>query len=202
MTTFAEMQTKVNDLTKRPELVALTNSAIRMATIRAHQVDFFSRDQSNSLLVYTPYSGNEIYTDIPTIYSTFPRLRTPDFLQILDATSGVPVENLEYIGDYKNFWDNEGCLKRSVFTMLGGTLRFRSLSNTGKAQFYIYQNPITTDAGYASWIADLYPEELAMWAAAIVWMRSGFQEIAQQVNSTQVEAFKAMLVESHLISKI
>ena len=39
--TFAEMQSAVNDLTKRPELVAVTNLAIRTATLRAHAVDMF-----------------------------------------------------------------------------------------------------------------------------------------------------------------
>jgi len=202
MTTFAEMQTKVNDLTKRPELVALTKLAIRMATVRAHQVDFFSRDQRNILLTYTPYNSGEIYTDITTIYSTLPLMRTPDFIQILDATSGLPLEILEYVVDYKNFWDNEGCLKGSVFTLLGATLRFRSLSNTGKAQFYVYQNPSVDDVGYGSWIADMYPDEVAAWAAAIVWMRSGYQEIAKQMNSDIIEPFKSMLVESHLTSKV
>lgn len=202
MTTFAEMQTKVNDLTKRPELVALTNLAIRMATTRAHQVDFFSRDQRNILLTYTPYVTNELYTDITTIYSTLPQLRTPDFIQILDATSLVPSEVLEYVVDYKYFWDNEGMLKGSVFTMLGETLRFRSLSNTGKAQFYIYQNPVVDSTGYNSWIADMYPDEVAGWAAAIVWSRSGFQEIAKQWLDTVITPFREMLVESHLTSKV
>jgi len=203
MTTFADMQAQVNIYTKRPELVELTNTAIRMATLRAHQVDFFSRDQANIPLTYTPYTSGQIFVDIPNIYTLTSNLRTPNSLQSLDATSLIPVEFLEYVDDYKNFWDNEGCLKRSVYTLLGNTLRIRSITNTGKLQFYYFQNPVVAGPiAYASWIADLYKEDLAMWAAAIVWMRSGYQEIAQQVNITQIEAFKQMLVESHLTVKI
>lgn len=202
MTTFAEMQVQVNTYTKRPELVTLTDSAIRMATLRAHQVDFFSRDQANIQMTYTPYVSGEIFVDIPNIYTLTTNLRTPDILQSLDATSLLPTEFLEYVDDYKHFWDQDNCLKRSVYTLLGNTLRLRSLANTGKLQFYYYQNPVVTSAAYASWIADLYKEELAMWAAAIVWMRSGYQEIAKQVNTDNIEPFKSMLVESHLMSKI
>lgn len=202
MTDFVEMQTQVNIYTKRPELVTLTDSAIRMATLRAHQVDFFSRDQTNIPMTYVPATSNQIFVDEPNIYTLTSFLRTPDILQVLDTTTLIPVEMLEFVTDYKNFWDNEGCLKPSVYTLLGNTLRFRSLSNTGKLRFYYYQNPVVTSAAYNSWIADLYKEELAMWAAAIVWMRSGFQEIAQQVQINHIEPFKAMLVESHLISKV
>lgn len=202
MTTFVEMQGLVNSFTKRPELVTLTNNAIRMATLRAHQVDMFPRDVGNALLTYTPYSGNEIYVDIPNIWDSTPLLRTPNFLQSLDASSGVPKEILGHVVDYKDFWDEWNCLKNSVFTLLGETLRLRSLANTGKAQFYYYKNPNVTDVGYSSWIANLHAEELAMWAAAIVWMRSGFQEIAQQAQLNSITPFKEMLVASYLSSKV
>lgn len=202
MTTFAAMQALVNANTKRPELVTLTDNAIRMATLRAHQVDFFSRDQFNVPLTYVPLLANEQYKDIPNIYTTIPNFRTPDFIQALDATTLVPCENLEYVVDFKDFWNEWNDLRASVFTMLGNTLRIRSLADTGRLQFYYYGNPVVSSIGYSSWIADLYPEELAMWAAAIVWMRSGFQEIAQQTQVNQILPFKDMLVTSHLSSKV
>lgn len=202
MTTFADMQTQVIANTKRPELVTLTDSAIRMATLRAHQVDFFSRDQGNSQLTYTVPSSGQPYVDIPNIYTTVPQLRTPDFLQSLDTTTLYPSENLEYVVDFKNFWDEYNVLRQSVFTLLGSTLRVNSAANTGKFQFYFYNNPVVTDAGYSSWIADLYKEELAMWAAAIIWMRSGFQEIAASTQRDVILPFKELLVTSHLSSKV
>ena len=201
MTTFAEMQTEVIANTKRPELVALTDSAIKMATLRAHHVDFFPRDVGNSLLTYTVPSGNELWVDVPTIFTTIPTLRTPDWIQGEDATTFVPNENLEYVVDFKNFWDEYNCIRSSVFTLMGDTLRIRCLSPTGRARFFYYKNPIVTSVGYSSWIADMHKEELAKWAAAIVWMRSGFQEIAAQMSGT-ITDFKSLLVESYLSSKV
>lgn len=202
MTTFADMQAAVIAQTKRPELVAVTDSAIRMATLRAHQVDFFPRDQANVQLTFAVLGNNQIFVDIPDIYTQVPRIRTPDFVQSLDVNTLMPNEILEYVVDYKNFWDEYNELKSSVFTMLGNTLRIRSLANSGKAQLYFYQNPDTSTATYNSWIADLYKEELALWAAAIVWQRSGFQEIAAGIQTNNVLPFKDMLVSSHLSSKV
>lgn len=201
-TTFQDMRDLVNAQTKRPELVTLTDSAIRLATLRAHQVDFFSRDQASSVLTYTPPTTNEIFVDIPDIYTVVGRLRTPDFVHIEDLTTLLPTEQLEYAVDYKNFWNAENELKQSVFTLLGTSLRIRAYASTGRCRFYYYLNPVVSSVGYSSWIADEYPEELALWAAAIIWMRSGFQEIANSTQRDIIVPFKDMLVTSHLTSKV
>jgi hypothetical protein len=201
MTTFAEMQAEVIANTKRPELVTLTDSAIKMATLRAHHVDFFPRDSANALLTYTVPVGNEFFTDIPDIFTLVPQLRTSAWAQGEDTTTFVPNENLEYVVEYKNFWDEYNELRSSVFTLMGETMRMRFLAPTGRARLYYYKNPIVTSGGYSSWIADLHKEELAKWAAAIVWQRSGFQEIAASMQAT-VNDLKSLLVESYLSSKV
>ena len=200
MTTFADMQEAVIVQTKRPELVTLTDSAIRMATIRAHHVDFFSRDAAEQVLTFTPDTTLQ-FTDFANIYTTVARLRTLDFMQATDITAPyTPTENLEYVNDYKDFWDQDNCLRSSVFTLRGRTLRVRFAVATGRALLNYYQNPDTTSATYSSWIADNHKEELAMWAAGIIWARTGFQEQARTAQML-VEDFKALLVESYLSSK-
>lgn len=200
MTTFADMQTAVIAQTKRPELVAITDNAIRMATLRAHNVDFFSRDEGSQLLTYTPDS-TALFVDIANIYATIARLRTPDWLQAEDIVAPYrPTENLEYVTTYKDFWDVDNLLKSSVFTLMGSTLRVKFQVQTGRAKLYYYQNPDTATATYSSWIADAHPEEVAMWAAGIIWARTGFQEQAQAVQ-TSILSFKDLLITSYLSSK-
>ncbi len=200
MTTFAEMQTAVQALTKRPELTALTDLAIRTATLRAHQVDFFPRDQASFVFTYT-VNPSEVFTDLTGIHTSIPLLRTPDFLQSEDTLTLQPSENLEYVGSFKDFWDHDNVRRTSVFTQIGSTLRCSFAGATGRARLFYWQNPDVSSAGYSSWIADLYKDELAYWAAGIVWARSGFQEIAQQAQ-LQVQGFKDLLVTSHLSSKV
>lgn len=202
MTTFQDMRDEVIGLTKRPELVSVTDLAIRVATLRAHQVDFFPRDIGTLPLAYTVPTGNVQFVDIPTIYTSAPLLRTPDFLQGLDSTTLLPSENLEYVLSYKDFWDEYNELRGSVFTQMGDTLKVRFASATGVATLYYYKNPDVAELTYSSWIADMYKQDLAQWAAAIVWNRTGFQEVGQTTMTQQVIPFQSLLVESHLTRKI
>jgi hypothetical protein len=201
MTTFAEMRTEVIANTRRPELVALTDSAIKMATLRAHHVDFFPRDVGTYPLTYTVPTGNQLFVDIASVNTLIPDLRTLDFMQGYDPITLLANENLEYVVDFKNFWDEYNDLRSSVFTTVGDTLRVRFCEATGKATIYYYKNPDVTVADYSSWIADKHKEEVARWAAAIVWQRSGFQEIAAQMQAAILD-FKSLLVESYLSSKV
>jgi hypothetical protein len=200
-TTFQDMRDEVIANTKRPELVSLTDSAIKMATLRAHHVDFFPRDATSYLLTYAVPVGNELWTDIANIYSVITNFRAPDFMQGEELVTFIPNENLEYVVDFKNFWDEYNSLRSSVFTLLGDTLRIKFVAPTGRARLFYYKNPVVTPVGYSSWIADLHKEELAKWAAAIVWARSGFQEIAATMKDT-VTDFKVILTESYLSSKV
>jgi NADH dehydrogenase/NADH:ubiquinone oxidoreductase subunit G len=64
------------------------------------------------------------------------------------------------------------------------------------------RNPNTTDLGFCSWIADSYPDEVAMWAAAIVFARSGFAEMAADFQRSHIEPFKGMLIDSHMLGNV
>lgn len=200
MATFAEMLTAVTDITKRPELVTLTKLAVRQATLRAHHVDFFPRDRDSAVFVYTvPSDGG--FVDLPSIYSTAPQLRAPEYLQSEDVATQKATENLEYTHSFKEFWDADGIRRQSVFTINGESLRCSFASVTGRARLWYFKNPIVTDAAYSSWIANAHQDEVAQWAAGIIWARTGFNEQAAQVQSS-IEAFKADLVSSYLMNKI
>ena len=167
MTTFAELfdATVVN--TKRPELVALTESCVRLATMKAHQTDFFMRDQVHQSLLYTP-DNSKVFVDILNLSTNLPRKRSISFVQSADLGNGMPTENFEW-REYSDFWDRDKCLRTSVYTEIGDTLRLRPCVQTGRFDVIYYRNPVTSPAlDYASWIADAHQEELAMWAAGLV----------------------------------
>ena len=201
-TTFQNMRDLVVANTKRPELTTLTDNAIRMATLRAHGVDFFPRDRASFVATYTVPSGVQLFVDILNVFTTAPLLRTPDCLIGQDATTLLPVEILEYIEDYKGFWDNDNQLRTSVFTQMGENLRARFASPTGRVEVHYYKNPDTAVATYSSWIANLHPEELAMWAAGIVWARAGFLDQSRVVKDEHVTPFIDFLITSYLSSKV
>lgn len=200
MTTFAELETLVIGQTRRPEIPAVTKAAIKSATLRAHHADFFPRDLNTTLLTYTPSSTAILY-DFPSIHATLVRLRSLQFLQGIDAATSAPVENLEY-RTADDLFDSDGNRRPHVYTLIGATLRIYPVQATGATNAFFFQNPDVTEAGYSSWIADTYPDELAMWASAIVFARTGFLDMANQYSENHIKPFKEMLIDSHLLGNV
>ena len=200
MTTFAEMESLVTAQTRRPDVSAITKAAIKSATLRAHHVDFFPRDLATYNLTYTPLSTSVLY-DFPNIQNTLTRLRSLKFVQSIDAVNSTPTEILSY-RDADDIYDSDGNRRLSIYTLIGATLRIYPQSATGVATAYYFQNPDTAELTYSSWIADTYPEELAMWAAGIVFARTGFLEAAKEFQDTHVKAFREMLIDSHLLGNV
>lgn len=72
---------------------------------------------------------------------------------------------------------------------------------TGAAQLVYYANPSFTATEANSWIANTYPDEIASWAAGIVFARTGFAEMAQNFQEIHVKPFKETL-DYHLLGTV
>lgn len=200
MTTLADMETLVVAQTKRPDIAAITSAAIRTATLRAHHVDFFPRDLDEGSLSYTPSSVATSYS-FPNLSSLLTRPRSLKFIQCIDSATAVPVEKLEY-RDVDDLYDSDGNRRQSTYTLVGDTLRIFPQLATGAATAFYYKNPNVNGLEYSSWIADTYPDELSQWAAAIVFARTGFAEMAADFQRTYIAPFKEMLIDSHLLGNV
>lgn len=198
MITFAEMEALVLGQTRRPEIPAITQSAIRTATLRAHHVDFFPKDLVIGQLPYLSSASSYFY-EFASLSTLLPRFRAIQLLQSVDPVSLTPVEELEF-RDIDDLYDQDGAMRAHTYTMVGDTLRVYPLAATGMLNLYHFRNPIAKSEGYSSWIADTYPDELAMWAAAIVWARTGFMEQATDAQRVHVQPFKELLISSHLFT--
>ncbi len=200
MTTYTEIETLVVEQTRRPEIATITRAAIQSATLRAHHVDFFPRDLREHALTYTPVSTAVNY-DIANIFTVIENLRAFDSVICVDAVTAAPVEQLEY-RDLNDLYDSDNVRRQSIYNLLGATLRIYPQRATGALRVCYFANPVITPVAYSSWIADVYPEQLAMWAAAIVFARTGFTEQANGMNELHVKPFKEMLIASHLLGNV
>lgn len=200
MTTFAELESLVVEQTRRPEISSVTKAAIRTATLRAHHTDFFPRDLAQGPLLYTLSSIAQFY-DFPNISQTLLRMRSLKLIHGIDAVTSAPVEQLEF-READDLFDVDGNRRQHIYTLVGDTLRVYFSAPTGAATAFFYQNPQTSEAQYSSWIADTYPDELAAWAAGIVFARTGFTEMAQQFQELHVRPFKELLISSHLLGNV
>ena len=199
MTTFAQMQSLVIAQTRRPEITDVTDAAIKSATLRAHHADFFPRDLNIGTLSYT--ANGSIFYDFSNVSSSLSRLRSIKSVQSVDSITFAPVESLEY-WDSDDIYDSDGNRRGSVYTLIGDTLRIYPVNATGATEVHYYKNPDVGSATYSSWIADTYADELAMWAAAIVFARTGFAEMAQEFNRNHIVPFKELLISSHLLGTV
>ena len=200
MTTFTEVYDATVANTKRPELVALTKTCVKLATMRAHQVDFFLRDQIFQNVGYTVDTANPLVT-INALASQLANKRAVKLVQCLDTSSLLPSENLGW-REYEDFWDKDGELRSSVYTEVGDSLVLRPAVQTGLLKVLYYKNPVVTEAAYSSWIADDYVDEIAMWAAGLLWARTGFLEQARVAQELHINTFKDLLVSSYLIGTV
>jgi hypothetical protein len=200
MTTLADMETLVLAHTRRPDIPDTTAGAIRTATLRAHHVDFFPRDLAEGPLLYTPLSTAQYYS-FDNVSTLLPRVRSVKFIRGIDSATAAPVEDLEY-REIDDLYDSCGNRRLSTYTLVGDTLRMYPQRATGSANVYYFSNPNVNGLEYSSWIADTYPDELSQWAAAIVFARTGFTEMAADFQRMYVIPFKEMLIASHLLGNV
>jgi hypothetical protein len=200
MISFAELETLVVAQTRRPEIPDVTRAAVKSAVLRAHHVDFFPRDLAIGALTY-PVSQGAIYYDVPNLSTLLPRLRALKFLEGLDNVTFQVVEKLEW-RETDDIYTPEGCRRSSAYNLIGDTLRVYPQVATGRLAPYYYTNPVVASVGFNSWLADTYPDEVAMWAAGIVFARTGFAEMARDLQETHVKPFKELLISSHLLGTV
>lgn len=200
MTTFVELYDRTVEQTRRPELQALTESAVRTSVLRAHHTDFFPADLREGAVVYTPSSTAWQY-DLPSLGTLLPRYRAIKNLIGTEAVTGRPIEQFEF-RESDDMYTTEGCRRTSVYTLLGSTLRIVPAAASGTLNVYYYENPDVTELTFSSWIADMYPDQLAMMAATAVWARTGFREQANSAEEAWNRPFKEMLINSHLLGSV
>lgn len=199
MTTFAELRELTIEQTRKPELVDITNAAIVTAVKRAHHFDFFPDDVLGVTLTYAP--TNSTIQQLANAKTLMANYRATKALFCQDSVTFQQVEQLGW-RELDDFYDVDGCLRKSIYTYVGSTLRFTPLRATGSLAAYYYANPVTTELGLASWIADTYPEQVAMMAATGVWSRTGFREMANDADDRHNKPFKQLLISSHLLGEV
>lgn len=191
---LTELQTEVYAITNRPDLADRTLSAIRAATLKIHQADYFYKDLRETGISFL----------------------TSDFLQQFDYRTVFPLwRSLSYLRRTDiNYFDNgqiyevvtpghvvdDYALNRTnVCYVAGAVLQVRSSEAFQYALLGYYANPDITLAGYSSWVALDHPFAIIYQAAANIFKSIGkdqewqawtmqAQEQLQEVRISNIEA--------------
>lgn len=185
--TFDELLAEVYSLTKRADLVVETKSAVKAATLKAHQLDFFSKD-----LYETIIEADEpayIHTiDYPAIISNFRALK---YLRKIGLTDGQPTDFIEIITP-DLVLDSYNVMRENVAYTAGRNIELRSDTLVQKIILGCYVNPIITEGSYSSWVAELYPYVIIFEAAKVLFKTIGYDEQSASYRELAAEQFILM----------
>jgi len=169
VTTFAELLEDVYSLTQRRDLVAETKLAVKAATLRAHQSDYFSKDLTETGLTFT----EKLNIQQLAPRELFPRYRALKYFRVHDGTT--PMQFLEVITP-EQVLDGYKLTRNDVVYEAGMVLQLRSSTAFEYALMGMYLNPSVTEDTYSSWIADAFPFAIIYEAAAIIYKTIGYDE--------------------------
>jgi len=189
MTTLAEILAEVYTLTNRPDLVAETTLAVKSATLKAHMTDFYSKDIHETRI--TTDTADYIQgIDYISIISNFRSLKYVRKYDLANAEVGAFLEVLEP----EEILDSYGKDKTDVCYIAGSILEIKSSTEIDNLILGCYVLPIITTAGYASWVADLYPYAIITEAARVVFKTIGYDE--------QSASFERLVAEQYALLRM
>jgi len=190
--TLTELQTEVYNLTGRSDRVAETLSAIRAATLKAHQSDYYPKDIFETAVDFGAYS----YVQAMDYRSLVPRWRALKYLRKYDPTTMIPGTMLEVIVP-ENIFDKYKMQKSDICYMAGAYLQVNSSAQDRYYLLGCYVNPDVTVTGYSSWVALDHPYYIVFDAAATVFKAIGKDDEAAAYRLLVQEQL-AMLRASNL----
>lgn len=171
---FSELVQEVMVITNRPNLLTETESAVKAATLKLHNTDFYAKD----------------------LYETGVEFPTEDYKQSLDYMQLIPnFRNLKYfrlkinhmidsgpeikVVTPEEVFDGYGRLRADIAYVAGRNLEIRASVPFKYALLGAYVNPVVTSNNYASWVALQFPYAIIHEAARRMLIMVGDMEGAR-----------------------
>jgi len=187
--TFAELLSEVYSITGRADLVTLTKSAIKSATLKAHNTDFYSKDIYETPILFDT-SDYRHSLDIISIISNYRALK---YLRKYDRATESASEFFTIITP-EEVLDKYNREHLDVCYVAGRVIEIKSSTQFDTVLIGCYVAPTIVEDNFSSWIADLYPYAIIHEAARYV-----FTSISQL---DEANGQKALVAEQYSELKI
>ena len=194
MATFAELLADVYTLTNRSDLIAETKLAVKMATLKMHQRDYFYKDIRETGIQFLASD----YTQQIDYRTLFPLYRSLKYIRKADS-SGVPGVFFDILTP-EMILDSYGVQQEDICYVAGAEIQVKSSTTFQYALIGIYQNPDIGETTYNSWVALDHPYAIVLEAAMVVLTSIGLKEDAA-VYKTMRDEQVALLLEANLVAK-
>ncbi len=191
--TLTELQEAVYTITNRSDLTAETLQAVKAATLKMHQTDYYSKDIYETGIEFSEagYTQSLDYISLISNFRAFKYLRrvessTDDIGQFIDILS------------VEETLDSYGVNRTDIAYVAGRVLEIRSAVSFQKALLGCYVLPIVTTENYSSWIAELQPYAIVYEACRLIFKMIGQDEQSNTFASLVVEEV-TQLKQSHTL---
>jgi hypothetical protein len=185
-----ELQDEVYKITNRPDLVAETLSAIRSATLRAHQLEFFEKDVLETGIVFPTFE----YIQQLEYRTYIPRYRKYKYIRRFDITGDARDGAKEFFTHIppENALDEYHINRENVYYLAGSVIQIRCCVEFNAIIFGCYLNPDITESGFNSWIALDHPWAIIHEASALIFKMIGKKEEESSHKILGAEHYKML----------
>jgi hypothetical protein len=168
--TLTELQAEVYTLTNRPDLVAQTLTAVRAATLKAHQADYYWKDLFETGVSF----DSALFLQSLDYRTLIPLFRSMKYIR--KATSNGTLGAVLTLKLPETVFDSYNEEIVDVYYMAGFVVQIKSSTALQYIALGCYLNPNISVSGYNSWIALDHPYAIVYEAAAAVFKMIGKTE--------------------------
>lgn len=191
MASFNELLADTYIITNRPDLVNATKLAIKAATLKAHQSDFYPKDLYETGITWpTPE-----YLQSIDYRALIPRWRAFKYLRkYTNGTTGAPGSFIQLLTPEQTL-DSYSINREDICYLAGEMLEIRSSTLDQYMIIGCYVNPVLDENTYSSWIALDHPYAIVYEAARSIFKQIGWDEQAQQIRQEVAEQYQILKQE-------
>jgi hypothetical protein len=166
--TLNELIAEVYTITNRPDLVAQTLTAVRSATLKLHQSDYYYKDLREQGIAFLSAQ----YLQQLEYRILYPRWRALKYIRKTDSTGQEQGKFFDLIAP-ENVLDDYKLNRTDVCYAAGDIIQIRSSTQVQYCIVGRYDNPDITQSGYNSWVALDHPYAIVFEAASTVFKMIG-----------------------------
>lgn len=182
MSLFTDIVDEVYKLTNRPDLIAETELAVKQATLKGHQSDYFYKDILETAIDF----GSSSYFQTLAIKGLVPRYRALKWARKYDAVGEVAGKFFDLVLPEQTL-DSYNQNRTDIVYAAGDVLQFRSSTEFQYILFGCYENPSLIPASYSSWIARDHQFYVILEATRLVFKTIGYDEQEATYNRMAME---------------
>jgi hypothetical protein len=171
MAALNDLAAEIYTITNRPDLAAETLSAIKAATLKGHQSDFYQKDIVEVALEFQTAA----YLQDFDYKAAIPRWRAAKYFRKFDPTTGDGMGFIKIITP-EDILDGYGVNRVNVAYLAGVNYKIKSNDLLQYMLVGAYVNPDITDSGYNSWISDDHRYFIIYEACRLIFKMIGFDE--------------------------